>query len=260
MAFNTPVAAYASSAAIVPPVEADAFSFNANSYSSGDWIDETNGYTATIAGNPTLVPATNDYNASIDFDRVGDTFKIDNSELTSGKLWSSQGVAGGAVGTLEWVINFDFLNSTSQTPFGYWNSTASQRAFLFGNCNASQMSILFGSIPTGASNRSYKTMDHGLTATTWNHWVLTWSMASNFIRIYVNNSLVDTETWTNTSVEWNAPTNSCPVIGAEQGGCSASAKNFFGGFLGAMRGYNTALGTTQIDELYNFWKPYYGIA
>jgi hypothetical protein len=263
MAFNTPVAAFGAVAGIAPPIEADAFSFNANTYGgSGNWEDEYKGnlLVATAVGNPTwnAESGATGYNAFWDFDGSGDRFKIDNSQITNGKLWSSQGVTGGAEGSLEWVIRPDVLSDSNlQTPFSFWNSSETNRACLFGNIRSTTMSILFQSSVTGTSNRTYKTMNHGLSNLVFQHWMLTWSMSDNYIRIYVNNSLVDSETWTNTGVAWNNPSVSCPGIGDQFNSCTSYQNREFDGDLGAIRGYNDPLSTTQISELYNFWDTYY---
>lgn len=236
-----------------PPIEAGAFAFHGATYSgTGDWVDDTNGYSADLYNSPTFV---SDGNSSYwELDGVNQYFQVPNTD-TPAAVWNTQGVANSAEGTAEFVIYADDLDANSL--LSMWAASEYNRSILIGNTTTA--GVLGTLYQTTAPGRTYRSTNIGLAIGNWKHLVITWSMPNNRINFYINNSSAGSNTWADTTNTWVANDNLCLVLGCEVADCTGP-KNFWDGKIASVRGYHQELTSTDVSTMYTFWSEYFTFA
>lgn len=240
-----------------PPVTADVFDFRASSYSgTGDWIDEVAGYGADLIGSPTFVD--DGLSSYWELNSSTEGFSVPREELPDALFDTMDvGTNGIAEGAFEFVFNADAYTDQNSL-LTMWDNADSNRMILIGNITATNLNTSFQTVATGTGDRSY--INHNITIGTgnWKHIVITFSMADDYIDLYINGSSVSSKTWTSTNEVWNGA-NVCLALALRQDNCGSNQRAFDGKYAVA-RGYNDKLLSSDISSLYSFWSNYYSFA
>lgn len=236
-----------------PPVTADVYDFRASSYSgTGDWIDEVAGYGADLLGSPTFV--SNGLSSYWELNGSS-AFSVPRAELPD-NLFDTMGspTSGITEGAFEFVVYADTW--TGKNLATMWNSPDATRMFIIGNSSSTSLGTLFATENFSTAARSYKTHT-GITLNTgqWLHIIVDFSMADNYIDLYINGTSVSSLTWTSTTQVWNGA-DVCLALGLRQDNCGGST-NYWDGKYAVARGYNDKLGSSNVSSLYSYWSTYY---
>jgi hypothetical protein len=224
-----------------PPVTADVFYWDANDYTSGNWVDRVNSWSATAYNSPTTGGTTGA--KYITTSGGSDPYFVLLSADKPDKIWPSQGTAA-AIGSMEYFVNMRNVDDDADA-FSSWGSTNSQRNFIFQGPQPGGSGAILdagGNVGLGSSTP--------LTTTgIWYHVVHTWDQSSDAI-MYVNGSSVASKgsSW---SGVWDDNDTSVGILARDTG------QRITKGDAATFRGYTFVLSPTQVSDLYTFWSSIY---
>ena len=240
-----------------------AFSYSASSFHQGE-ADPTPTITGTTGGTFSATPSGLSINTSTG------TIDLDNSTIQSYTItYTVSGVSANfnlAVTASPFVANnfsmqFDAassqyviaeigeLNNATALTFSGWVKKTSGNVIGFESFAGSTDRVIlywwsdnnvYWSVRNGSFSSAAKS---ALTNFDWNHIAGTFDGATNTIKLYINGSLVDTETGQPSSTSGNLASNF--HIGLSNG------STYNTGFVDEVAIWNTALGETAIQEIYN---------
>jgi len=158
---------------------------------------------------------------SMEFDGVNDYFTATISALNNATALTFSGWVKKTSGN---VVGFESFNGSTDRAVLYWWSD-----------NNVYWSVRNGSTSSAASS--------SLTTYDWNHIAGTFDGSTNTIKLYINGSLVDTETGQPSSTSANLSNNF--HIGLSNG------TTYNNGNIDEVAIWNSVLDSDQIDEIYN---------
>jgi len=239
-----------------PPITADVFAFHAATYSgTGDWIDDTNSYPAALVSSPSFV--SDGFSSYWNLNGTSTGFNVDSADIPDA-LFSSMGTFGAAEGSAEFVVFADDLTSDFRTLMLLWSASESNRQIIIGSIKNNNFDTLYQT-GTGTSNRTY--VPHGALYTdtnVWKHVIITWSQPNNAIKVYINNTLLSTKTFTSNEA-WVVADN-CLGLGYYVEDCNQNIRRHWSGRWASARAYNDELTSTQVSTMYSFWQNYFTFA